>query len=59
MPQGSVNYYKRVIHEMDGLKKVQKFYRLFLIPGMTHGIGMERRIQMQIRRCRASRGEMA
>jgi len=39
MPQGSVNYYKRVIHEMDGLKKVQKFYRLFLIPGMTHGIG--------------------
>lgn len=39
MPQGSVNYYERVIHEMDGLKKVQKFYRLFLIPGMTHGIG--------------------
>jgi tannase/feruloyl esterase len=39
MPQGSVNYYERVIHEMDGLKKVQRFYRLFLIPGMTHGIG--------------------
>jgi tannase/feruloyl esterase len=39
MPQGSVNYYERVIQEMDGLKKVQKFYRLFLIPGMTHGIG--------------------
>ncbi len=39
MPQGSVNYYERVIREMDGLHEVQKFYRLFLIPGMTHGIG--------------------
>ena len=39
MPQGSVNYYERVIREMDGLHNVQKFYRLFLIPGMTHGIG--------------------
>src|SRR2546430_1407584 len=39
MPQGSVNYYERVIREMDGLRGVQKFYRLFLIPGMTHGIG--------------------
>jgi tannase/feruloyl esterase len=39
MPQGSVNYYERVIREMDGLHQVQKFYRLFLIPGMTHGIG--------------------
>src|SRR5882724_9028913 len=39
MPQGSVNYYERVLREMDGLHNVQKFYRLFLIPGMTHGIG--------------------
>ena len=39
MPQGSVNYYERVLREMDGLHEVQKFYRLFLIPGMTHGIG--------------------
>jgi hypothetical protein len=39
MPQGSVNYYERVLDEMDGLHNVQKFYRLFLIPGMTHGIG--------------------
>jgi feruloyl esterase len=39
MPQGSVNYYERVIREMDGLHEVQKFYRLFLVPGMTHGIG--------------------
>ena len=39
MPQGSINYYARVILEMGGLHEVQKFYRLFLIPGMTHGIG--------------------
>jgi len=39
MPQGSVNYYERVIREMGGLHEVQKFYRFFLIPGMTHGIG--------------------
>jgi hypothetical protein len=39
MPQGSVNYYERVLRELDGLHNVQKFYRLFLIPGMTHGIG--------------------
>jgi hypothetical protein len=39
MPQGSINYYNRVVKEMGGLKKVQKFYRFFLIPGMTHGLG--------------------
>jgi len=39
MPQGSVNYYERVLDETGGLHNVQKFYRLFLIPGMTHGIG--------------------
>jgi len=39
MPQGSINYYERVIRELDGLHDVQKFYRFFLIPGMTHGIG--------------------
>ena len=37
MPQGSVNYYERVIREMDGLHEVQKFYRFFLVPGMAHG----------------------
>jgi feruloyl esterase len=37
MPQGSINYYERVLHEMGGLNKVQKFYRFFLIPGMAHG----------------------
>lgn len=39
MPQGSRNYYERVIREMDGLHEVRKFYRFFFIPGMTHGIG--------------------
>jgi feruloyl esterase len=39
MPQGSINYYERVLREMDGLREVQKFYRFFLVPGMTHGIG--------------------
>ena len=39
MPQGSVNYYERVIREMGGLNAVKRFYRFFLIPGMTHGIG--------------------
>ena len=39
MPQGSINYYNRVIKEMGGLKEVQKFYRFFLVPGMTHGLG--------------------
>jgi hypothetical protein len=37
MPQGSVNYYERVIRELDGLDDVQKFYRFFLVPGMAHG----------------------
>jgi feruloyl esterase len=37
MPQGSINYYERVIREMDGLREVQKFYRFFLVPGMAHG----------------------
>jgi len=39
MPQGSINYYEQVLREMDGLHAVKKFYRLFLVPGMTHGLG--------------------
>lgn len=35
-PQGSVNYYSRVVGQM-GLESVQSFYRLFLIPGWGHG----------------------
>jgi feruloyl esterase len=37
MPQGSANYYERVIDELDGLDEVQKFYRFFYVPGMAHG----------------------
>src|SRR5581483_4732011 len=37
MPQGSANYYERVIDELGGLHEVQKFYRFFYVPGMAHG----------------------
>jgi hypothetical protein len=36
MPQGSVNYYNRVLATMGGLSEVQKFYRFYLVPGLTH-----------------------
>ncbi len=36
-PQGSINYYNRVIGQMGGLEAVQSFYRFYLIPGMGHG----------------------
>ena len=35
-PQGSLNYYARVVAEMGGNEKVQRFNRLYLIPGMAH-----------------------
>jgi hypothetical protein len=38
MPQGIVNYYERVIAHMGGLAGVQTFYRLYLIPGLGHGM---------------------
>lgn len=38
MPQGSINYYERVVDELGGLRNVKKFYRLFLVPGMSHGL---------------------
>lgn len=37
MPQGTVNYYHRVIARMGGLGSVQSFYRLYLLPGVGHG----------------------
>jgi len=39
MPQGSVRYYNRVVREMGSLHAVQRFYRFYLVPGMTHGLG--------------------
>jgi feruloyl esterase len=35
-PPYSPEYYEAVAREMGGLKKTQKFYRLFMVPGMTH-----------------------
>jgi feruloyl esterase len=38
-PQGSINYYNRVAAKMGGLAAVQSYYRFYLIPSMTHGLG--------------------
>jgi len=40
-PGSSVNYYKTVLETMGGAKKVQDFYRLFMVPGMAHCGGGE------------------
>lgn len=37
-PQGSIQYYTRVVSKMGGLSAVQNFYRLYLIPSMSHGL---------------------
>jgi hypothetical protein len=37
-PQGTINYYNKVIHEMGGsLQRVQDFWKLYLVPGAGHG----------------------
>jgi Tannase and feruloyl esterase len=36
VPQGSIDYYKRVQTQMGGSAKTQDFARLFLIPGLDH-----------------------
>jgi hypothetical protein len=36
VPQGTIDYYKRVQEKMGGLAKTQDFARLFLIPGLDH-----------------------
>ena len=36
MPQGSIQYYERVIAQMGGLANVQGFYRLYLAAGLGH-----------------------
>jgi len=35
-PQGSMNYYERVLAAMGGLVPVQEFFRFYLLPGMNH-----------------------
>jgi hypothetical protein len=37
MPQGSINYYERVLAAMGGPAAVQSFYKLYLVAGMGHG----------------------
>jgi Tannase and feruloyl esterase len=35
-PLHSVEYYQNVTEKMGGVEKTQKFYRLFMVPGMMH-----------------------
>ena len=35
-PQGSINYYNRVLQQMGTLASVQGFFRFYLVPGMAH-----------------------
>jgi hypothetical protein len=38
-PQGSIDYFNRVVAANGGLKRVQEFDRLFMVPGMNHCLG--------------------
>jgi Tannase and feruloyl esterase len=41
-PQGSTHYYERVIAEMGGPERTQRFFRFFVAPGVAHcggGVG--------------------
>jgi Tannase and feruloyl esterase len=35
-PQGTINYYHRVAEVMGGVTALQDFYRLYMVPGMSH-----------------------
>src|SRR5260370_4984083 len=35
-PRPSKDYYERVAENMGGFEKIQRFYRLFMAPGMMH-----------------------
>ncbi|WDF66874.1 tannase/feruloyl esterase family alpha/beta hydrolase [Sphingobacterium oryzagri] len=35
-PEGTIDYYKRVIRQMGGIKNVLDFSRLYLLPGLDH-----------------------
>jgi hypothetical protein len=35
-PRGSIDYFNRVVAANGGLKRVQEFDRLFMVPGMNH-----------------------
>lgn len=40
-PQGSDNYYNRVLTTMGGTAEVQKFFRYYHVPGLTHNGRLE------------------
>ena len=35
-PENSINYYESVVANMGGAQKTEEFFRLFMVPGMTH-----------------------
>jgi hypothetical protein len=39
VPQGTIDYYERVVRQMGGAQKTAQFARLFLAPGVGHGWG--------------------
>ena len=43
-PQGSIDYFNRVVAANGGLKRVQEFDRLFMVPGMNHCLGGARAV---------------
>jgi hypothetical protein len=38
-PEGTIDYYERVVHKMGGWQRVAKFARLFMAPGVFHCAG--------------------
>lgn len=38
-PQGSIDYYEAVAAQVGGVDKAQEFYKLYMVPGMTHCSG--------------------
>lgn len=36
MPEGSIDYYERIIDEFGSWRQVQQFARLFMVPGLWH-----------------------
>lgn len=39
MPQGTVDYYKRLLATMGGKERTERFARLFMAPGVQHCVG--------------------
>jgi hypothetical protein len=36
MPEGSIDYYEQVVDEFGSRRRVQRFARLFMVPGLWH-----------------------